>query len=160
MVEVVQSSVARRVIRGSRQKALLLLLGCCTFVVWGMTSPQSASDHNLPMFAAVFFGPGVPIFIAQIIWPEVLILDPEGFTSRMLWRTQSQKWSDIEEFLLWSPARGSQMVGYNFKPDRRPRGWLTQINRSLACDASFPGGWKMSPQELLTTLQDWKARYG
>ena len=158
-----QGSDERRVIYGSRRKALGLLLISCTFVAisaWRLTDPNAASDGSWPMLGGAFFGLGVLIFTAQIVWPETLILDREGFTQSVLGRKRSQKWSDIEEFLLWSPSPGAQMVGYNFKPDRRPKGALTQINRTLGCDAGLPGGWKMSPRELLTTLQEWKARYG
>ncbi len=90
-----------------------------------------------------------------------LTLDQEGFTVKAMFRTQRYRWMDITGFSVGKIGLNS-MVVFNFTDDFRSRSeaeraasdFMKNLN---GFEASIPGGFGKSPQELSQLMNSWKS---
>jgi hypothetical protein len=174
----------RIMIRRSRRQALVALALCLAlvafFVLIGAAShdPAAFSWRSPLVFLLAFLGLLSLFSLALVIRPDRLILDRTGFASRNLGMTRTYRWSDIEEFFPWSFSRATslgpasyafwssvsraQLIGFNFKPGRGPKGRLVgSMRKTLGTEAVLRGDWeKMTAEQVIALLNERKARYG
>ncbi|CDX21832.1 hypothetical protein MPLA_120025 [Mesorhizobium sp. ORS 3359] len=147
--------VEPKIIRGSRGKAVLLLVGSLTLFWGGATIvPDSEFERVLTKLGLVLFGLCVPLFGWLIVRPQSLRLNSCGFTLYGgLVRSQKQiLWADIDGFFVYRLPRGNQAVAYNFRPGVKTASPLTWISKKLGANALLPGVWPLSAEQMVETL--------
>jgi hypothetical protein len=118
-------------------------------------------------FFLVFFGLCGVVSLTQFVpGSSFLQLTPEGFTVRTMWRTQSYRWSDIEQFGVCEVRTGhglQRMVGFDFSPSYPGADsgqMLRNMNRRMSgFEAALPDNYGWSYAELAEHLNTLKARY-
>ena len=68
------------------------------------------------------------------------------------------RWSDVQDFFVYSPRFGVKMIGYNYAPGKAPQGALVTISRILGAEAGIAGSWELSPDRLVEKLNDYQRR--
>lgn len=147
------------VIRGSRQKALLLMLGGFGFVALAVALAGTKGVDGFTWLGGGFFGLCALVGLIASARPSTLTLTAEGFEVRdSFGRRFNARWSWIATFELWRnpvPQARQQLVAWRLRPGApRTRFGLTNL-KLFAIDGALPGLWSMGPQELLETMQTW-----
>jgi len=101
-----------------------------------------------------FFGLCALVFGWLQIRPQVLLLEPDGFTvmGGLVRNPRKVPWSDVDHFFVFRLPRGGSIVGYNYKAGRKLDSRLGRISSAMGADAGLPKGWPMSPEKLVETM--------
>ena len=157
-----------QILRPRKRKWALVLLASTSFVAIGLMMLRDPNENRvITHFFLGFFALCGGVSLVQFVpGSSFLQLTPEGFTVRTMWRTQSHRWSDIEQFGVAEVISGYQrhkLVGFDFSAGY-PREGMAQkmmdLNRRLSgFEASLPDnyGWKYA--ELVEHLNTLKARF-
>ena len=152
----------QRVIRGSRLKSVALFVISLAFVVLGVwLVVQYSRDTPVVIVESVgicFFGLGLLISVWQIIRPQTLVLDREGFSFSSGMSSFRRLWSDVDRFFVFQPTTRSSLVGWNYLPGRGPSTLIAKISRSMGADAGLPSGWSISTQALVDLMNSYRER--
>ena len=142
----------------SRIKTVLYLLVSVVLATIGFSmarDPHSARDVWGGWLCTVLFGLGCLVFVCALIRPQTLSFDADGFTldGGLAPRPMRVLWRDIDRFFVYRGPRGVKLIGYNYRPGGAPSGKLTGLARSIGAEGGLPGGWPMSPEELVEHLE-------
>jgi hypothetical protein len=157
-----------QILRPRKRKWTLVLLGSVSFVAIGLMMLRDPNESRVitGFFLGFFALCGVVSLVQFVPGSSFLQLTPEGLTVRTMWRTQSHRWSDIEQFGVaeFSSGRHRQkLVGFDFAASYPSEGMarkMRDLNRRLSgFEASLPDnyGWKYA--ELAEHLNTLKVRY-
>ena len=146
----------------SRTKTILYLLVSAAFTVVGVSMaqhPESQRDFWGGWFCAILFGLSCLLFVWQLIRPQTLRFDADGLTldGGLARRPTRELWRDVAGFFVYRGPRGAKLIGYNYKSGRAPPGKLTTLARSIGAEGGLPGGWPMSPDELVQLLEAYRS---
>jgi len=144
-------------LKPARGQHLLLLATCAAFVAIGV---MMIRDGDLSgWFVAGFFGLCVVVFSVNLIpGASYLLLAPEGFRYRSLFRAGNERWRDIERFGVFD-AGARTMVGWDYVAgyERHQRG-RHFAKRLAGLEAGLPDTYGRSATELAELLDDWRRR--
>ena len=156
------------VIRKSLWKLALAVLGCAAFVVCGVLlignadgltyrSPEMA--RMVGWLSVLLFGPCGILLAIGLVRPPTLVLTPQGFTLTAWPRRVAVSWTSLcQVFLLEAGRVGS--VNWRLYDDAPERGAVSDFSRKAGSDGSAGGGWAMSPQQVVNTMEDFRRRFG
>ncbi len=142
-------------LRPSRRKWLLVLLGGAIFTAGGIWMVQDSADGG--WFVLTFFGL-VTIAAAVMLLPGAggLTLDAEGFGWTSLFRPHRTRWQDASDF---AAARMYQTQGVFYEDAAYKSTGLGQISRSIAGrSAGLPDTYGLSASSLADLMTRWRAR--
>lgn len=112
-------------------------------------------------FAAIVFGLGSLVCALQLLpGSSYLLLEPDGFTVRTLYRSQRYGWAEVERFGV-TRIGGNKTVAFDFSS--RYERW--RVGRQVAAGISgyegmLPDTYGMKAEQLAGLLNEWKARAG
>ncbi len=96
-----------------------------------------------------FSGYALLYSVIAIGWPVQLSLHRDGYVLRRpLTPKRRISWTDIESIRLWSNTGIIKGVVFDFKPGKRPSGFIFRMNRLLGIGAGLPAGWRAKPEAL------------
>ena len=140
------------VIRTAPWKAWLHLgaVGFMAALLWPLYHSPLANAPLAWMLYALF-GALVVASVWELIWPSRLVIGPEGFAARELWRYRRWSWSEARHF---APAenRFYNFVGFNAV---RPRG---AAPRAGGLDG-LNQDWELPPPALAALLNQARDRW-
>ena len=117
------------IIRNSRWKHVLLLIGCIGFVAAGIW--MIIQGKQFGWVALLFFGSGIPISIWQIADSRPrLIIDDSGVLDRTLGVGRIE-WTDIQEAYVRSIS-GNDFICLELKNPEKYSQQLSQVKRAMA----------------------------
>jgi hypothetical protein len=143
----------------SRTKSLTFLVVSVLFVVGGIWLREDGPVAA--WLTIVFFGLGAAVFGANLLpGSSYLKLTSEGFEQRVLFRTHSEAWKNIQRFEAYrNPTSSSRLVGLFYEPDyaSTARGVAgRKISRSMVgVDGALPDTYGMSADELAELMNNW-----
>jgi hypothetical protein len=136
------------VLRSSRRKMLLMLLGSLAFVGAGF---WMLSEHPVSGYTSIiFFGVCALAFCVNLLPnSSYLRLTPDGFTICSTFRSRSIKWRDVGPFGV-TRIGTKKMVGWD---PSHPVSKLGKVNRVMCGYASaMPDTYGLKPEELAEIL--------
>ena len=146
-------------LRPSRLRAVLLLLACLGFTVLGVF--MGRHGDWLGYLIGGLFALGVPISVLQF-HPRAayLLLNEEGFTFCSLFRAQSVRWADVQEFGVIA-VNSFRMVAWNFVPGHPRTGRARMLSQAVSgFEAALPDVYGLKPKELVHLLDALRQRWG
>ena len=162
------------ILRPRKAKWTLVLLISAAFVAIGvlvLRDPKASADRTWAYLGVSFFALCATVALLQFLpGSSFLLLTPEGFTVRVMWRTTSYRWADIDRFgvagfeTTHGPLRQDhRLVGFDFVASY-PRGRSSQalmtLNRRLTgFEAALPDNYGRSHTDLAAYLNTLRARY-
>jgi hypothetical protein len=147
------------ILRPSKIKVGLILALCLAFTVGG--GWMIHGHRRGGWFAAIVFGLGSLICALQLLpGSSYLLLEPDGFTVRTLYRSQKYGWAEVERFGV-TRIGGNKTVAFDFS--RRYERW--RMGRQVAAGISgyegmLPDTYGMKAEQLAGLLNAWKTRAG
>lgn len=148
-----------KIIKGSRKKALVLLLLSIAFLAAGIW--MIGVNPLLGWVSTLFFGLGIPASLVMMRpGTTYLRLDPTGFEMVAMSRRHKLEWTDVSGFELVR-LHGNKMIAIEFSPD-----YSRQIaGRAVAAalsgiEAAIPDHYEVPIEEVLHMLLDWRRKYG
>lgn len=149
------------VIGASRARAILLFVGCLTFVLLGLAAVFRGEEDVMAVAlpSALVFGLGMLIAGLQIARPPTLTITREGVTVKTMFRTWSVDFVHVESFFVHRrPTAGvaagfgtSDMAAFHWiDTDRKPRRFSFGLTPGI--DGGFGPGWSLSPRHLADLL--------
>ena len=156
-------SLPPEVIVASPVKTLLLFIGCFAFSTAALLIRATPDNRAWLWLGGVFFGLGCLIAVWMLIRPMSLVLDGEGFTLKggMVRRENRIPWRDIESFFVYRGLpRGVQMIGFRYRPNRRPNPRIAAVVQAIVggADGALPKGWPLNPQAMVDKLNAYRER--
>jgi hypothetical protein len=148
-----------RIIKGSRGKSSLYLVGSLIFVLIGSQMVEDAKANNgVGWLCITFFSLCTLVSAWLIIRPQVLLLDGEGFSldGGLVRSAKKIGWRDVQGFFVYRLPRGGKMIGYNYDPTAGNDSWLIGINRGFGAEGALPKGWSGSPERMAEELNDYR----
>jgi hypothetical protein len=150
------------ILRPSKVKHGSCFLGSLLFVSGGILMVLEGKDAVLAGWIGVlFFGLCALIFAINLLpHSSYLLLEPEGFTVRSLFRDRFTPWSEVEQFFP-SFAGANPIVVYD---ENREGGeklpgstWANKISKALCIHhKGLPDTYGMDPPELADLLNIWR----
>lgn len=137
----------------SRGKAAVGLVGCLIFVAISLFAEQSGDTNWKLQAGGIFFALCALAFVAMLLRPHRLRLDPEGFTlSGGLTRTPTMiEWRDVGDFHVRPLSRGAKMVAFKYA-----EGAGVPFGGALGKSGGIPGVWPHGPETLVNRLNDYR----
>ncbi|MDX8532471.1 STM3941 family protein [Mesorhizobium sp. VK25A] len=154
--------VEPRIIRGSRAKNLLYLLGGIAFVWIGAYLVRDSGSQSgliavkmivIGWTSIVFFGLCALASVLLFVRPRVLILDGSGLAigGGIVRSPLKIAWRDIQGFHVRKQNR-HKSIGFRFEP-----GAKTPLNRRPGIELSLPGGgWTLSIEKMVELLNTYR----
>ena len=142
------------IIRTARWKAGLHL--AVVALVGVLCSPVLRTkwlDNAYAWFVIAIFGIVAAASLWELIWPGRLVIGPEGFEQRDLWRARRWSWAEARRF---APARNRfyDFVGFDHVAGRAPpRRGLWPGSDGLNQD------WELAPAALAALLNQARAQW-
>ncbi|WP_443136892.1 STM3941 family protein [Mesorhizobium sp. ORS 3428] len=146
-----------RIIKGSRVKVFLCLLGCAAFVCVGILMVRNPPAHpeSLAGFkqiaggwlGIIFFGLCSLIYVRLLTHPHVLILDGNGFvlSGGLIRSPRKIAWREVQGFHVRRQRR-TKSIGYSLVSGGATGSSLRRAERRL------PGGWSLSIENMVDVL--------
>jgi hypothetical protein len=146
-------------LRPSSRRTLLLLAGSVTFnaiTVWMIVSGRTDLTAWL---SGVFFGACTLVFLTRLLPNSLsLVLRPEAFTVRSLFRESTVHWRDVEEFGVYR-IHGQAYVGWNGTHVPAQPGPLRRLNRAIAgYESGLPDTFGVRAEDLVVLMDTWRER--
>lgn len=142
----------------SRKKAVLFLFGSLCFVALGVW--MAPEKPLLGWSCVAFFGLGVPTSLVMLLPGAMYLkLDAEGFELGSFFRKHRTKWTDIERFEVRT-IHTTKIITVVFSRTYQKQKLARAISSSLAgAEGGIPNSYNASLNEIVTALNDWKARF-
>lgn len=151
----------RKIIESARWKLALGLAGSLAFVavgVWLIDKAQ-ADDRMMPWLCILFFGFCAAAFALQLLRPQRLVLDADGFQVEGGLKTgRKVAWSDVEAFFRWTLPRGGAMVGYRLRRQPRPQIATRGFGQGPGVDGVLPKTLTLGVNALIAEMEAWRLR--
>jgi hypothetical protein len=158
----------RVVLHPNKTKWLLVLLGLAAFLlgfVWMIQDggPARSAPFGDARFwgwvGAVICGLGIPMSLVQLFRGR-LVLAPDAFTMRAVWRQRTVRWSDVGSFeavelrpLVW-------LVYFDFVPTYPRHRQTRAMSRALSGhESNLPDTYGMKADDLAALMNRWRAMY-
>ena len=144
----------------SRSKAALILLASIAFVVIGYFI--RVEKPFIGWACMIFFGLGIPVALIMLFSPNsmYLRLDSEGFEMGSFVKKTRIKWTDVAGFELAS-MRGARMIAIIYAPHYQGQKVGRAVAENLSgMEGAIANSYNVPLDELLKTLNEWRARYG
>lgn len=137
----------------SRGKAAFGLAGCLIFVAISLFAEQSDDTNWKLQAGGIFFAICAFAFVAMLLRPHRLRLEPEGFTlSGGLSRTPKRiEWRHVGDFYVRPLNRGAKMVAFKYVA-----GATVPFGGALGTSGGIPGVWPHGPEALVECLNDYR----
>jgi hypothetical protein len=143
-------------------KTVLLLVVSLGMLGAAVLPPRgSALPEPMRWAAGGFFGLCAIVFAWLLVRPMRLILDPQGFTigGGLVLSPKKTRWSDVDQFFVYSIAPARKMIGVNYKPGVHDQSKLVKFSRRTAgVDGALPILSRSSPEQLVAELNDYRKR--
>ena len=151
------------VISASRGKTLLLLSASLVFVLACALLIYVSEDGDTAglWWCMAFFGLGALVFAWQLVRPQILMLNEQGFSlgGGLVRSPKLVPWKDIEGFyVVHRRRRIGDMIGYDFAPGVKESSVVRSVTKSLGAEAALPQGWTLSPEEMVVLLNEYRRR--
>jgi hypothetical protein len=147
------------IIRGSRKKAVVLLLIAVALVAGGAF--LILQGQRFGWLVACFFALGIPLAVCMLR-PNAtyLKLDRDGVQLARPWEPVRLKWSDVDEFYVVK-IYGSKFIGIRYSASYPS----TRTARKLASaitgvEGALPNHFTSPPEEVCEKLNQWRRRFG
>jgi len=139
---------------------LAAALGFVALCGHALVHPSGRNHHTLLLLLPLsLFGLGSLVLIGLLIRPQVLSLDPEGFTlaGGLMRKPQRTLWRDIDKFFVYAvPSGGGDMVAYNYSPGKLPTTVAASLSHAMGADGGLPPGWSLPPAEMVERLNAYR----
>ena len=119
---------------------------------------KAAGGHVGGIVVMLFFGACSLIAGLQLVFPPVLVLTADGYTTRSFGRSVTRSWADVESFI---PVRaGGGMVGIRLDRVITARSALRALVSDIAGydGGALPDTYGMKASELANLMNEWRAR--
>ena len=149
------------VLRSTRTKAVLTVIGGLAFVAFGVVLLRLGETGPLISGLACigFFGFIAATGMVQAFRPATLIIEPRGVTHHGPFRTIAFRWRDIENIQVVEIKR-AKVVGFDLTDAYQGPRELAGLSRQLTgVDTGLPGGWTIGPDALAGLLAAALARW-
>jgi len=158
-----RETVEPQVISASRGKTLLLLSASLVFVLACAFLIYVSEDGDTAglWWCMAFFGLGALVFAWQVVRPQILMLNAQGFSlgGGLVRSPELVPWKDIEDFyVVHRRRRIGDLIGYNFAPGVKKSSVMRSVTKSLGAEAALPQGWTLSPEEMVVLLNEYRRR--
>lgn len=158
-------------LKNSPIRWILLLLGSAAFISIGVIALIKGDSAAWVWVCIIFFGLGIPISILSLL-PNAnyLLLTPEGFTMKSLFRSMFYKWFDVKGFsvnqlpnisviAMWLGI--GKMITFDFNDTYTGQQTARSIARGVTgYDAALESGYGMKLDDLCNLMNQWKGKYG
>jgi hypothetical protein len=136
----------------------LYLLLSLAFVAGGVLIVRDPSSGAGGWLCMTFFGLCAVVFAIQLIRPQVLTLDIDGFTldGGLVWSPKTVLWRDVQGFFVYRLPRGGKMIGYNWEPGAKKDTAARRLVRAFGADGALPKGWPGSPEQMVEDLNAYR----
>ena len=148
-----------------------MLVVSIAFVVSGLWLLNRGASSAIVAYAAIVSFGACGVFAALQLVPGSSFLKAthEGLEVRTLWRTQSIRWADVQQFgVLELPVAfvllggREKFVGFNYLPTRRPlsRGRSRPVDHfGVGFEAMLPDTYGHDPEDLVARLEELRQRF-
>ena len=151
---------------GSRAKIAPYLAGSLALATSAAIMTSGASKAGNPVIpvvswaAFILFGLGGLVSCVLLVRPQVLRLDSDGLSigGGLAPAPRPIAWRDTQTFFIYRLPRGGKMIGFNYSAGYRPRSALRRFNRAFGAEGALPKLWSVSPETMVATLNDYRAR--
>ena len=160
---------ATLVLRRSRSKTVLSVLGSIAFVTIGLfmvSGPMSESSRYSPEFVnlmgwlcIVFFGGTGLLSVRNLFRPTEVVISAEGFQVKGVRRTPLVPWRDVRRFFI-AQVQMSKFVCYEL--DQEPTALQLATGRGGAGawgNGQIPAHLEQHPDKVLELLEEWRRRH-
>jgi uncharacterized membrane protein YhaH (DUF805 family) len=148
------------VVRGSRARAIWLVIGSAIFVAIGVFLWSPTQSAVMRWSCIGFFGLCGALGLAILIVPSRLEVGPSGLTQTVLWRTGRFTWTDVYNFRPAIIGLTNKTVGFDYLTPRPRRTALKSLNAGLAgVQGSLQPGWEVAPEALASLLNEARERW-
>jgi hypothetical protein len=140
-------------ITSSRGKTALGLIGCLTFVAISVVAERAGDTDWTLRAGGIFFGLCTIAFVAMLLRPHRLKLDPEGFIlSGGLTRTVKKiGWLNVDDFHVRRFSHGTKMVAFKYA-----EGAVVPFGGMFGKKGVIPGVWPDGPEVLAERLNAYR----
>jgi len=144
----------------SRRKTLGYLAICIVFVAIGVIvlPNHRRGDYKywVLVCAVAFFGLGSVRFAWLLVFPQQLLLDPDGFSLFGGFARKPRKilWKDIDSFFIVRVGRG-ELIGFSYVVGKRPKALLSKTGQ---VQGVLPRSWALSSQQMVDRLNVYRRR--
>jgi hypothetical protein len=137
-----------------------MLVVSAVFVAGGAWMIQSGEPMG--WFVAIFFALGLVVFpILLLPGAAYLLINRDGFTFCSLYKKNSLRWSDVDQFFVLEMRTGgirvNKMVVFNYAPDypkwKRSR---VIVGELVGAEGGLPDTYGMKAEELAAFLNECK----
>jgi hypothetical protein len=143
------------VLRQDRLKLSLMFLALAA-VTGLLLLPPWGPNSTGRLVALGFLGLCSTISGLMTVRPTLLILEPDGLTLRLMWRTFEYPWSAFTRFYVLSRPRRSTVVVGEFTHEGPPKpAWRRRLIGRLEL-GSF---WELPPQRVTDVLNEARSRW-
>ncbi len=146
----------------SRWKLLFYLAGSAclgAFSIHWIVTPDS--DHAVMGWFGSFFILGIPVFaIAMIPGASEMVLDQDGFTLRLGYRSTSWTWTEVGDFAVIKDYLVPFKKNVAFNDRRRPRSRKLSESGELPSwrDVVLDDSYGLSKDDCVRLLSEWQQR--
>jgi hypothetical protein len=126
-------------------------------------SPKDNDGFLVVGSLVLFFAAGAVLSLMNLLPDRAyLLLAPEGFTFRALFKSRSYRWGEIERFDTFS-HRGANMVVFTLSREgmlRLTESGFGKFNKAISSgDDSLPDTYGMSADKLAELMNQWKEKF-
>ncbi|MFT4251640.1 MAG: STM3941 family protein [Caulobacter sp.] len=152
----------RKIIESARWKLALGLAGSLAFTAVGVWLIGDAkSDESLmPWLCMLFFGFCALAFLLQLLRPQRLVLDADGFqVEGGVKPGKKVAWGEVEAFFAWRLPKGGTMAAWRLREEARPRtAPVGNFGRGPGVDGVLPRTLALGTKALLAEMEAWRTR--
>lgn len=145
------------ILRPSKIRMGLFLALCLAFTVVG--GLMIYGNQRAGWYVVIVFGLGSLVFAVQLLpGSSYLLLEPDGFTVRALYRSQKYGWAEVERFGV-THIGGNKTVAFDFSSEYGKGRVARRVAAGISgYEGALPDTYGMKPEQLAELLNEWKAR--
>ena len=147
------------IFRGSRKKALLLLLISIGFVLIGAW--MITEMPILGWLWIAFFGLGIPASLVMLSPNSTYLkVDDDGIDLVTMFRHLKLQWADVDGFRMAS-IHGTKMIAVEYSLQYTKQSTARAVASTLSgMEGAIADHYSAPLEQVLQTLNEWKARHG
>ena len=150
------------VLAGSKQKAVLFLMGSLAFVGLGVLGVLNGKMFGWA--AIIFFGLGVVLSIYMLMPGTVQMqIDKDGIEMKTPFKPMKIAWSDVNGFYVAELRTGlskTKMIGIEFSESYKNIRAARVSSSVTGAEGVLPNDFKLSAEEMCELLNKYKQRWG
>lgn len=148
--------------RSSRALGLFVVVVAWCFLAFGLWR-AGHGEHLFGLLCTGLSAVSIPVGLVMLIYPQAMYLrlDQEGFEIGSLIRMVRVKWTDVQGFEMRRVYVNGRVIEIIYAPHYGER----KISRAVASafsgkEGSITNKYNAPLEEILITLNKWRARYG